>query len=449
MNLQVRCYILGLLGLILNVPRAFADEPPTTPGTADTAGPPPTPETPPPEVAPVLLAPPIAPFSPPALSPSVAIVPPSSAVAPGLTALKIETGNSSIKFGLLAQPQYEAAGAAVGSGTSQNLYLRRIRVLIGGTLFGDLDYFFDTDSPNLFKAAGDGVKGSSAMVVQDAFATYKIYKDMVKIDAGYMLPSLSHNALQGAGTLYGLDYFANSFLHSNVFDTAVAPVGRDFGVQLRGLLLDGLIEYRVGMFQGKRNAEISAPPATAGGPAGAVENVVGRDVFRIAGRLQVNLLDPENGFFYSGTYLGAKRILSIGGAYDFQYETPSSYKYWTVDGFLDLPVGPGAVTAQANLAQWNGGSLDAAFTKRTAVMAEAGYRIADLKLSPIGRFEKLWVPGTGGAADVTETRFGGGLALWHHGHNSNLKAFYIRVQPTTAGTKDYSLINVQWQVFFF
>ena len=49
------------------------------------------------------------------------------------------------------------------------------------------------------------------MNIQDAFATAKPFGDVFKIDAGYMLPPLSHNAIQGAGTLYSWDYFANSF----------------------------------------------------------------------------------------------------------------------------------------------------------------------------------------------------------------------------------------------
>jgi hypothetical protein len=262
-----------------------------------------------------------------------------------------------------------------------------------------------------------------------------------------MLPPLAHNALQSAASLYGLDYFANSFLQSNVFGTSVNPVGRDLGLQLRGLVLDGHLEYRLGMFQGKRSPQSTTPSATAGGAA-TVDEVASRNSFRFTGRVQVNILDPETGFFYSGTYLGGKRILSLGGAYDYQHYDLGSYKYWAVDGFLDLPAGPGTATAQVNFAQWNGGSL-VTLSKREAVMAEAGYRIADIWLSPILHFEKLWIPGTGGAADASETRYAGGLAFWYYGHNGNVKAFYTRVHPTTAGEKDYNLINLQAQIFVF
>ena len=54
-------------------------------------------------------------------------------------------------------------------------------------------------------------KNTPGMNIQDAFATAKPFGDVFKVDAGYMLPPLAHNAIQGAGTLYSWDYFANSF----------------------------------------------------------------------------------------------------------------------------------------------------------------------------------------------------------------------------------------------
>src|SRR5450432_2082691 len=60
--------------------------------------------------------------------------------APAPTAfapLKIESPSATLKLGLLAQPQYEAIGTPIKgeSGVAQNLFLRRIRLLVGGTLF--------------------------------------------------------------------------------------------------------------------------------------------------------------------------------------------------------------------------------------------------------------------------------------------------------------------------
>jgi hypothetical protein len=418
-------------------------------GAASTANAqtPPPPEAPPPVIdtppppPPVETAPPSAVYAmPPPAVMTMPPPPPPPAAAPKLPQppLKIDTPNgSTIKFGLLLQPQYEAAGSTGVDKYAQNLYIRRTRVLIGGSLFGVVDYFFDTDFPNLFKAvpvagvmgaAGTSVKATPGMNIQDAFATYKPMGDMLKVDVGYMLPPMSHNAIQGAATLYGWDYYAYTFLHTNSFgSSAPGPVGRDMGVQLRGLLVGGHLEYRVGLFQGLRNGATATEQGS-------------RNFFRAMARVQINLLDAEPGFFYAGTYFGAKKIASIGGSYDFQ----DKYKYFSVDGILDLPAGPGVVTAQVNLAHWDGGTFIPALVKQTAIMGEAGYNIAAVQLSPIVRVEHL----SGDSPILTQNRYAVGVAFWPFNHNTNLKAFYTRISTDTAphGANQF---NLQWQVYFF
>jgi hypothetical protein len=364
---------------------------------------------------------------PPAPPPVVAPVP--AAQSP----LRIDAPNgSNVRFGLLMQPQFQAVGDAARDGSSYNLFLRRTRILMGGALFGVFEFFLDTDYPNLFLAGvpagmmgAPETKNTPGMNIQDAFITYKPLGDLVKLDAGYMLPPLAHNAVQGATSLYAWDYLLNTFLGGNAFGSAGSPVGRDLGVQLRGLVVGGHLEYRVGLFQGLRL------PSTAADPAA-------RNFFRFAGRMQLNLLDAETGFFYAGSYLGAKRILSLGASVDLQ----DDYLYYAGDAFADLPLGPGVVTAQINVAHWDGGGF-IALAEQTAFMAEAGFLIGALRLSPIVRFENLWVTG---AADVR--RVGGGLAFWPYGHNVNVKAFYTDSKVEGAA-ESVGQFNLQWQLYFF
>jgi hypothetical protein len=367
--------------------------------------------------------------------------PPPPAAPP--SPLKLDNGTASIRLGILAQPQYEALGSATDDSMSQNLFLRRVRVLVGGTLGQRIEYFFESDFANLFKSAAvtnamgmtSQLKSTPGMNIQDAYVTVKAIGDQLKLDAGYMYPPLAHNAIQSAATLLSWDYFNNTFRHGTAFGASADPAGRDLGVQLRGLVAGGHLEYRVGMFQGLRNAPVPAAMDVPG-------KVGGRNFFRVAARVQVNLLDPETGFFYGGTYLGLKRILSVGAAYDFQ----DDYRYWAADAILDHPLGPGSLTAQVNVAQWDGGAF-LALPEQTALMSEAGYRFAAVALSPIVRFERRWVPNAT-AAVPEETRIAAGLAFWPLGHNSNLKLFYARIQPDP-GAHDYNQFVIQWQVFFY
>lgn len=442
-----RVVVWSLLGGLALTQSASAAEPPPATGTGETVpGPAPaeTPSQQTPAPAPVPAPEPMMPATPPAptiepVEPAVVIMvlPPQ---APAPPSFKIESDSgSSLRIGLLLQPQYMTASSAVRDGYTQNLFIRRTRILLGGTLLGRFEYFVDTDYPNLFLAnnvAGTAggpdtsVKATPGMNIQDAFATWRAVDDYLKIDAGYMLPPLAHNAVQGATTLYSWDYFTYTFQHSvnGVFLTAANSFGRDTGVQARGLFVGGHVEYRVGLFQGRRNGQTA-------------NDVGARNFFRLAARVQVNLLEPETGFFYQGTYLGAKKILSVGGSIDWQ----DTYHYYAGDVFLDLPFGPlGLLTAQGNFAHWNGGSFIPELVKQSAVMAEAGFMFAMPHLGPVLRFEHLW--GSGALAD--QTRYVGGVAFWPFGHNSNVKAFYTRFHESGAA-RDTNAVNLQWQFFFY
>jgi hypothetical protein len=371
------------------------------------------------------------------------VAPPPDAPAPtAFESLKIESknGSASLKLGLLLQPQFETIGSdsAANEGNSNNLFVRRTRVLIGGTLFKTIEYFFETDSTNLFKSDATGAKTGFGVNVQDAFMTWKAYEDMVKFDVGYMLTPGAHNALQGAGTLLGLDYFSNSFNHSTVFNNLGGnPAGRDAGAEVRGLLLDNHIEYRAGLFQGLRRAPVAAMPPDNG-------EVASQNMFRFAGRLQINLLDAETGFFYAGTYLGKKKVASVGAALDMQ----SDYVHWAVDGFLDMPAGPGGVTAQVNFSKWNGGGFtNPPLPNHTAIMAEAGYRFDAFPIAPIVKFEQANIADS----DAANTRIGGGVAWFPYAHNVNLKAFFtnINAKPPMGDSHSYNQFQLQGQLYFY
>jgi hypothetical protein len=400
----------------------------------------------PPPAETVPAPPPYAPVSPGIGLATPMPPPPPPTPIPSVAPLAISGPNGTIRFGMFLQPQFESAQLPTANGYANNLYLRRARIVIGGTLFDRIEYFMETDSPNLFKGAtlppamGQALKTTSTIFIQDLFGTYKVLgNDMLKIDVGYTLPAGSHNSMQSAFTLFGWDYFAYTFQHSNAFGAATAPVGRDLGVQARGLLVDKHIEYRVGLWQGQRNAPIAADP-TAVPPTPAVQGA--RNFFRTAARLQINIFDPETGYYYGGTYLGAKKILSVGGSYDFQ----SDYKAYSFDGFLDMPLGPGVVTAQVDYSHWDPGTYLPAvlLPKQWAVQGEAGYTFLPLALSPIVRVEHQHVDNGG----ITQNRYAGGLAYWCYGHNSNVKAFYTRIQQDGAA-HGANQINLQWQIFVY
>src|SRR5512143_3199967 len=66
--------------------------------------------------------------------------------------IESKDGGSSIKLGFLVQPEAEWLEGAGGGQYAQNLFLRRIRILLGGQVSERWSFFFDTDSPNVGKA---------------------------------------------------------------------------------------------------------------------------------------------------------------------------------------------------------------------------------------------------------------------------------------------------------
>jgi hypothetical protein len=405
-----RCSLVFLaLFTLLPGPAAAADlQPPPPPNDAPPPPPPPPPPAPPPPPTEVTAMP-----TPPP--------PPPSASTPG--GLKLEgTGGASARLGFLLQPAYEFdSGTATSTQNTQTFFLRRARLMVGLNLGSTVELFAETDSPNLGKLTG--VQASAGMAIQDAFMTWKP-ADEFKLDAGMFLIPFTHNSIQGAGTLYGWDYFAYSFQQSGPLGNFA---GRDTGAQIRGII-GGHLEYRGAVLTGRREALAM----------GATETPSSRTVLRFAGRIQYNVFDPETTYFYAGTYGGTKRILSIGAGIDKQDE----YTAWAVDGFFDWPLNGDVITAQAALLHYDGKSW-IGLPKQTDIVAEAGYRIGSLRLSPIIRFEHQTLD----APAPKTTRIGGGIAWWVEGHNANVKLFYTNVKADP-GTS-WSQLNLQAQFYVF
>jgi hypothetical protein len=181
------------------------------------------------------------------------------------------------------------------------------------------------------------------------------------------------------------------------------------------------LEYRAGAFQGARD------PAS-------------HRAFRYAGRVQYNLLDPEVGFFYTGTYLGKKRILSSGGAFDHQ----SDYDAYDVDLFVDHPLGAGAVTGQFDYNHLDGGTTLPTLPRQQDLLLELGYMIAAMKLTPFAQITHRDLVNT---ATGDETRTSVGASYWWSGHNANIKAAYTRINPKILASQNEFTLQVQ--LFYF
>ena len=322
------------------------------------------------------------------------------------------------RLGVLGQFQADWLEDPATDDTTQNLFIRRIRLLFAGQVAKNVTFFVQTDAPNLGKTLATGKNISPTTVVQDAYGEFKAC-DAFALDAGLMFVPFSRNSIQSAASLLPIDYGAYAFAQTAATQSSI---GRDTGFQAKGYLIGKRLEYRLGAFQGARDARSNRS-------------------FRYAGRVQYEILESEGtGFFYTGTYLGKKKVLAIAAAFD----TQKDYHAYDADVFADYPSGRGAITAQVDYNHIDGGATFVTLAKQHTVLIEAGYLLRDLKLTPVAQFA------TRGVIDTSvgdEKRWSIGANYWWAGHNANIKAAVGRIEPR--GQAAQKEVTLQLQLFSF
>jgi len=320
----------------------------------------------------------------------------------------------------LLQPQFQLVDdRSLDPKFSTDFFLRRSRLILDGQVSKYVGFFFDTDMPNW----GKGGKWTDVpFIVQDAVATFNIH-EAFKIDAGMLIVPFVHQFRQSAANLHTLDY------HSAL---AKYPEGsnktwRDMGAEVRGLLFDKHFDYRLMVSNGVDSTEDDIP--------------------RFSGRLAYNVFDAEEGFFLGGTYLGKKKVLSIGGAFDIQPQAITAsadsrlYAAGGGDIFLDYPVGKDRVSGQLDVMYYGARDNPA---EGWGFLFDFGYAFD--KIEPVIAVD-YYMPD--GADTFTNMMFGAhvGLNYWLLGHNANIKADLGFVKDAGRGfERAAEILTLQTQV---
>jgi hypothetical protein len=322
-----------------------------------------------------------------------------------------------LRFGVLGQVQADTLEDPGTGGTTNNLFIRRVRLLFGGQVAKNVTFFVETDSANLGRTVGTAKNIPSTTIIQDAYGEFKA-RDEFAIDAGLMFVPFSRNSVQSAATLLPIDYGAYTFTSSAPTQSST---GRDTGVQAKGYFAKNHFEYRLGAFQGARDAR-------------------SHRAFRVAGRAMYNFLETEVGFFYSGTYVGKRKVAAVAAAFD----TQSDYHAYDADAFVDYPAGPGAVTLQVDYNRFDGGTTLTALPRQNDVLLELGYLITALKLTPVLQVTTRDIADT---PRGDEKRWSLGANYWWAAHNANVKLAFMRIDPTgAAAQKEFT---IQLQFFYY
>lgn len=187
------------------------------------------------------------------------------------------------------------------------------------------DFTIDTDGGN-----------EQPLRILDAIGELRVC-DALNIWLGRLLPPSDRSNLDGP-------FYLATYEFPLVSAYPAIFAGRDNGVSVWGDIEGGCFKYQVGVFEGR-----DAGPNTG-------------DNRLYAGRLTVNLLDPEPGYYTQSTYYGDKDILAVGLVGQFQNN--------------------GAGTA-ADGGDFTGGNIDILFEKKFAALGggvvtlEAAYYVYD------------------------------------------------------------------------
>lgn len=318
--------------------------------------------------------------------------------APASAAYQVGEGDTYLKVGGLLQVQASMIpdNAPDGDSMETEFYLRRMRLMFYGQVNKWLNFFVETDNANL------GLRGdfTSRTVIQDAYLELNLH-EALQVDVGMILIPFAHHTMQGATSLIALDY------HSALvkYPEGSQYVWRDFGIMLRGMPIGKWLEYRLGVFNGVHGKNPTLDATGAVIDPGDPRNP--SDIPRFTARLTFNILEDAEGgagvggMFYDGLYLSktdvgvvsTKRVLSVGGAFDFQpglvvtqdgagNNDESPYFGIAADVFWDIPIGADrlmSINGQVNFFNYHYGdpSKDTVVSPGTSglgIMSELGFR---------------------------------------------------------------------------
>lgn len=341
------------------------------------------------------------------------------------------------QVGLLGQLQFEAVEDGSGSKDdwSNDFFIRRARLMVQGSVHKNVKFFFSTDVPNAGKSR---VKDSNDIILNDLFVDLQFMPEF-NVAMGRILSPFSPEYRASAALLLGIDYNlgANKLMTPN--DRAF---WRDDGIEVRGLLFDGLIDYRVGLFRGERES----------GTTGINRD----DNMRTTGMVMINLADAQPGFFYNMNSLGALKVLSFGGGYDYVGNSNAEDgKAWNLFALLEQPLGPGRIVASAAYYDWDGPNYGRSttngvttFFEGNTISAQAGYLLPcpfleGAKIQPVVRYQHQDNDNT----DVKLDTFNIGLNYFLKGQNINFKVDYAINDQIINGEK-VDAFRFQTQLLF-
>lgn len=352
--------------------------------------------------------------------------------------------------------QFQMSVRDTGSGdnnddTTTNFNFRRNRLALMGKYGDMMSLYVQTEFVGDSNVSTLGVGSNNAPAAEfqmlDAVMRFNV-NDAFKVNVGKFKYNLSRENLEACEMPLTLD--------RSLFVRTAFTSTRDQGVAVWGNLFNDKFQYRADVMEGRKAVSGDIAPSSS---------------FRYSVRGHVTLLDPENEYGYKGTYLGKKKVLTIGGAYQYEPEVvygdtvakadKKDYKAWTVDAFFEYPLeGAGTVTASAAYEDVN---LDDAYKgtnpdadtfgingEKNGWYIKAGYMLPTVPLQFFGRYESWNFASLNNVYDQNIDWYGGGANYYFRGQNLKLTMELSRTAFETEAPdcKDFTTFVTQLQLIF-
>ncbi|MGM0452669.1 MAG: porin [Thermodesulfobacteriota bacterium] len=356
-------------------------------------------------------------------------------------------GDASLSVGYWGQAWYQYVDPD-DSEELNDFMIRRTYFSVKGTATPKLSFFMHYAGDRIGQEGLDnsGFGLGTGLALRDAWVNYKVLGNDFMIQAGRMyIPFTRNYGTTSTKALLTTELdWGQGGIRSGIFYPS--KVGRDDSVTLWGNVLEDKLQYRLMAGEGVEDFTADDPETADINEANGNPD----DNLRFAGRLSFNFFDTETGWFNKGTNLGQKKILAIGGGVDYQEDLvwgdkQDDYTAYTADIHLDMPMGAGAVTADAayigveNTVNGITSSDLTAGTDGDIITGQLGF-LFNRNIQPFVHAEVI-MPDANGAEDTNV--YGAGANYYIKGPANKVTAEYTRVDSDNAEIGETDIITVQ------
>ena len=334
--------------------------------------------------------------------------------------------------------------SATDSGSQTDFFLRRNRITLSGQYNDYVGFYAQLEAGSDSRAGQD----NRSVYYRDAYLTLD-WTDSMRFIVGRFKNTFTRENLEACLEPLTLD-------RGEVISYTPFGGTRDTGAAMWGNLADGQFQYRVMLSDGRES-----------------DNQV-KDSPRVTARAHWTFWDPEYDYGYRGTYLGTRKVLTVGAAYDTQRDVAysdfgsragaSDYEAWTADVFMEYPTTSGTFTASAAYMDYgaddaiNGADPDPLLPITTELeghYAKLGYllpgKVGMGRLQFFLRHEKLDYGLDSGYYDNDWLSVGANYYI--HGQQLKLSFEYATVDydrqhPTSQALRDYDQATLGLQLIF-